>query len=331
MLPGLRRGLYVRDDDYRLSFLYGNFVTLTNLREEDWERIVHTHMSPLYVSVHATNPQLRVQMMHNKHAGEILDRLRRLTEAGIEVHTQVVCCPGYNDGAELARTYQDLRALVPGVLTMAVVPVGLTKNRGHLVPLDMFTRETAQVLVDQVSKWQAENRRVLGKSFIYLSDEFYVLAGRELPPAEWYDGFPQLENGIGLSRHFMTEWDGALRQQRRARSADWQCVVPCGESAYKLLRPLVDAFNAAHGTRHVLQAVRNDFFGRMVNVTGLLTAGDLHAQLPQGLPVALPKDCLNSDNLFLDGQTLAEFTARRGAEVRVIGGAAELYQYWTDI
>jgi len=331
MIPGLRKGLYVRDDDYRLSFLYGNFVTLTNLQEEDWERIIATHMSPLYVSVHATNPELRAGMMRNRRAGDILERIRRLTAAGIEVHTQIVCCPGYNDGSELVRTYEDLRALTPGVATMAVVPVGLTKNRARLTRLHNFTRGEASRLVEQATLWQEENRRELGKSFIYLSDEFYVLAGASLPPEEWYDGFPQLENGIGLSRHFLAEWQRSLELRRAPRTGGWRCVIPCGESAFRLLAPAIEAFNAEHGTRHELRAVANDFFGRTVNVTGLLTAQDLLAQLPQNLPLALPADCLNTDNLFLDGMTLECFRSKWGREVRIIPGAAELYNFLTQM
>ena len=187
MIPGMRPGLYARDDDYRLSFLYGNFITLTNMKDEDFERIISTHMTPLYVSVHATDPQVRCQMMNNRFAGELMTKLERLLEAGIQVHTQIVCCPGYNDGEVLAKTFTDLYARHPGVLTMAVVPVGLTKNRDHLHELRTFTKEEAAAVVEQVTAWQERCRQETGKSFVYLGDEFYLLADKELPPGEWYD------------------------------------------------------------------------------------------------------------------------------------------------
>ena len=191
MIPGMRPGLYVRDDDYRLSFLYGNFITLTNMKEEDFNRIITTHMSPLYISVHATTPEVRCKMMNNRFAGELMDKLQRLLDAGIQVHTQIVCCPTYNDGEVLAKSFEDLYALHPGVMTMAIVPVGLTKNREHLHPLRTFTKEEAAAIVDMVTPWQERCRKETGKSFVYLGDEFYLLAEKELPPEAWYDGFPQ--------------------------------------------------------------------------------------------------------------------------------------------
>ncbi|MBQ5624781.1 MAG: DUF512 domain-containing protein, partial [Phascolarctobacterium sp.] len=233
MIPGMRPGLYVRDDDYRLSFLYGNFITLTNMKEEDFQRIINTHMSPLYVSVHATTPEVRCKMMNNRFAGELMDKLQRLLDAGIQVHTQIVCCPTYNDGEVLAKSFEDLYALHPGVLTMAIVPVGLTKNREHLHPLRTFTKEEAATIVDMVTPWQERCRKETGKSFVYLGDEFYLLAEKELPPESWYDGFPQLENGIGLTSSFLLEWEATLKVLSQAQAAR-PAVIPVGESAYKV-------------------------------------------------------------------------------------------------
>ena len=176
MIPGMRPGLYVRDDDYRLSFLYGNFITLTNMKDEDFERIIRTHLTPLYVSVHATDPQVRCQMMHNRFAGQLMERLQLLFDAGIQVHTQIVCCPGYNDGEILAKSFHDLYAQYPNVLTMAVVPVGTTKHREHLTQLATFTKKQAAEVVEQVTAWQERCRKETGKTFIYLGDEFYLLA-----------------------------------------------------------------------------------------------------------------------------------------------------------
>ncbi|PWM77690.1 MAG: DUF512 domain-containing protein [Phascolarctobacterium sp.] len=324
MIPGMRKGLYVRDDDYRLSFLYGNFITLTNMKDEDFDRIIKTHMSPLYVSVHATDPKVRCEMMKNRFAGELMDKLKRLFDAGITVHTQIVCCPGYNDGEVLKRTYADLRALAPMVETMAVVPVGLTKNRAHLTPLRLFTPQEAADIVTMVTGWQRECRASLGKSFVYLGDEFYILAGMPLPQAEWYDGFPQLENGIGLSRNFMEEWQKASKIA--PVKGEVNSVIPVGTSAYKVLQPLIEAFNAETGMQHKLIAVENEFFGNTVNVTGLLCGKDILNAVKGAASIILPEVVLNSDDLFLDDMSYAEFCSQAGEPVHRAASAGDLYK-----
>ena len=328
MIPGMRPGLYVRDDDYRLSFLYGNFITLTNMKEEDFQRIINTHMSPLYVSVHATTPEVRCKMMNNRFAGELMDKLQRLLDAGIQVHTQIVCCPTYNDGEVLAKSFEDLYALHPGVLTMAIVPVGLTKNREHLHPLRTFTKEEAAAIVDMVTPWQERCRKETGKSFVYLGDEFYLLAEKELPPEAWYDGFPQLENGIGLTSSFLIEWEATLKVLSQAQAAS-PAVIPVGESAYKVLKPVLDAFNAKYNAAHELVAVKNEFFGGKVNVTGLLVGGDILNAVPNDARVILPAVVLNKDNLFLDDMSFDEFNAKHQGTVEVAVGAKDLLHLLT--
>ena len=324
MIPGMRKGLYVRDDDYRLSFLYGNFITLTNMKDEDFERIIKTHLSPLYVSVHATDPEVRCKMMNNRFAGELMEKLQRLFDAGITVHTQIVCCPGYNDGDVLKRTYADLRALAPMVETMAVVPVGLTKNRAHLTPLRLFTQQEAAEIVTMVTEWQKECRRSLGKSFVYLGDEFYILAGMPLPQAEWYDGFPQLENGIGLSRNFLEEWQEAQKIKHLKGSVN--SVIPVGTSAFKVLQPIIEEFNTQTGMQHRLIAVENEFFGSSVNVTGLLCGHDILQAVRGAESVILPEVVLNSDDLFLDDMSYAEFCKACGVPVHRAATAGDLYK-----
>ncbi len=328
MIPGMRPGLYVRDDDYRLSFLYGNFITLTNMKEEDFQRIINTHMSPLYVSVHATTPEVRCKMMNNRFAGELMDKLQRLLDAGIQVHTQIVCCPTYNDGEVLAKSFEDLYALHPGVLTMAIVPVGLTKNREHLHPLRTFTKEEAAAIVEMVTPWQERCRKETGKSFVYLGDEFYLLAEKELPPESWYDGFPQLENGIGLTSSFLLEWEATLKVLSQAQAAS-PAVIPVGESAYKVLKPVLDAFNAKYNAAHQLVAVKNEFFGGKVNVTGLLVGGDILNAVPEDARVILPAVVLNKDNLFLDDMSFDEFKAKHQGTVEVAVGAKDLLHLLT--
>ena len=326
MIPGLRKGLYVRDDDYRLSFLYGNFVTLTNLSEDDFERIIQNHMSPLYVSVHATDPQVRQAMMKNRRSGEIMEKLLRLFAAGIHIHAQIVCCPGWNDGEVLEKSYRDLVSMADYVEDMAIVPVGITKNKKGLPDLRLFTREDAATVIKTVTRWQEECRRKLGRSFVYLGDEFYILAKQEMPPVSWYDGFPQLENGIGLTRNFLSEWEKAAQRHRdNLRPICKNYAIPVGVSAATLLQPVISEFNARYHTNNSVVPVINDFFGHTVNVTGLLTGTDILAQLPKDAPVILPSVVLNQDSLFLDDMSLDEFMRRRGKKVRIARGAAELY------
>lgn len=329
MIPGMRPGLYVRDDDYRLSFLYGNFITLTNMKDEDFERIISTHMTPLYVSVHATDPQVRCQMMNNRFAGELMTKLERLLEAGIQVHTQIVCCPGYNDGEVLAKTFTDLYARHPGVLTMAVVPVGLTKNRDHLHELRTFTKEEAAAVVEQVTAWQERCRQETGKSFVYLGDEFYLLADKELPPGEWYDGFPQLENGIGLTRSFLDEWADVISKLHNPKGRP-DAIIPIGEGAYKVLKPLMDELNRTLETEHQFVPVANKLFGGRVNVTGLLTGGDILSYAEEGKRIILPAVVLNKDSLFLDDMSLEEFKKSCPAKVEIAENARELLHYLVE-
>lgn len=328
MIPGMRPGLYVRDDDYRLSFLYGNFITLTNMRDEDFDRIIRTHLSPLYISVHATDPDVRCKMMNNRFAGQLMEKINRLLEAGIQIHTQIVCCPGYNDGEVLKRTFADLYALHPGVLTMAVVPVGLTKHRAHLHPMRTFTPQEAAEIVDAVSGWQKQCREETGKSFVYLGDEFYLLAGKELPSSEYYDGFPQLENGIGLTRNFLNEWEAALKTLQYADGAE-QAVIPVGESAFRVLQPMMEAFNRQYGTKHSFVSVKNLFFGGHVNVTGLLTGGDILAAVKDSERLILPGVVLNNDNLFLDDMSLDDFKRSFQGKVEIAKDAGELLRLLT--
>lgn len=329
MIPGMRPGLYVRDDDYRLSFLYGNFITLTNMKDEDFDRIIRTHMSPLYVSVHATDPQVRCRMMRNRFAGQLPEKMQRLLDAGIQIHAQIVCCPGYNDGKVLEKSFRDLYALHPGVLTMAVVPVGVTRHREHLHHLRAFTPEEAAAVVDTVTSWQKKCRRETGRSFIYLGDEFYLLAGRALPASSWYDGFPQLENGIGLTRCFFDEWEEGLKKVRGAGPAA-PAVIPVGESAYGVLQPLIEKFNSVHGSSHRFLPVKNTFFGGRVNVTGLLTGGDILRAVSGAGRIILPSVVLNNDRLFLDDMSFDEFAEQSGGRVHTAAGAGELLRLLTE-
>jgi len=292
MAPGLRRSLYVKDDDYRYSFLFGNYVTLTNLEQADWERIGEQSLSPLYVSVHATEPDLRRRMFHNPIAPDVMAQLRRLAGLGIEVHTQIVVVPGLNDGAHLDRSIADLAGLAPAVRSISIVPVGVTRyhRRGCRVPTDGEMR----AVFEQVTGWQVRLHERLGVNLVYLSDEWYLRLGEEIPPAEAYDGLDLLENGVGLVRGFLDKWP-ALQSAIR----DPQSPIPNPQSAIRNLTLVTGALFAPLLRRLTVNMagvevvpVANRFFGETVTVAGLLTGQDVVAQLRKrylgGSVVVLP-------------------------------------------
>ena len=305
--PDMRHSLSIKDDDYRLSFLYGNFVTLTNMGAADFERIEHFHLSPLYVSVQCTNPVLRAEILRYKGAADILGQLTKLEEAGADYHTQVVLCYGLNDGEELERTIRDITERRPHALSLAIVPVGLTKHRTDPFPLIQFDRIGAARVIDQVEAWQQRIRAEEGRTFIYLGDEFYFLAGRDAPPAEMYDGFPQLDNGIGLTRNFIEEWTAAadyantLDTNSRLAVISGTAVAPVVERLARELDPDVQRI-------HVLPVI-NEHFGETVNVSGLLTGHDISAALRAFSHsvdgVLIPASSLREgEDVFLDDMTL---------------------------
>ena len=329
MPAGLRDTLYVKDDDYRLSFLYGNFVTLTNLTQDDFERIRRFHLSPLYVSVHTTDSELRQRMLGIPRAGEIMRQLQQFVEAGIEFHTQVVLCPGYNDGEYLTRTIRELAGLGPDVLSLAIVPVGLTRFRQDCHPLRTFTSAEAGAIVDEITGWQTTFRAKSGCSFVYLSDEFYLRAGREVPAEEIYDGYPQLENGIGLVRNFLSEWEeagGCAPLSDAVAEAEKPSLVVSGTAFAPILADLLKSLPTV-----CVQAVVNEFFGSAVNVSGLLTGRDIAAHVRSlgiGLQrIILPSTMLRkNERIFLDGMTVEELQQELEAPVSIVSGAAGLHE-----
>lgn len=334
MPRGLRPSLYLPDDDYRLSFLHGNFITLTNLREEDLRRIEAQRLSPLYVSVHATSPEVRRRLMLNRRAARVMEDLGRLAAAGIALHCQLVLCPGINDGAELDRSIGDLAGLGEAVRSIAAVPVGLTRHREGLAPLRPFTAAEAGAVIAQVQGWQARLRDRVGRGTVYASDEFYVLAGREVPPAGDYDGFPQLENGVGLLRVFLDEFREALSARRgggagaagpRWDPAPRRVTVVTGRSAAPALERLAREGGFARRAR--VFPVDNDFFGRTVTVAGLLTGGDIIAHLTAardrgedlGEAILLPRVVAReADGRLLDDRTPEEIARAVGLPVRLV-------------
>ena len=305
--PDMRHSLSVKDDDYRLSFLYGNFVTLTNMGAADFSRIERYHLSPLYVSVQCTNPVLRAEMLRYKGAADILGQLAKLEAAGADYHTQVVLCYGLNDGEELERTIRDITARRPHALSLAIVPVGLTKHRSDPFPLVQFDREGAAHVIDQVEAWQERMRAEEGRTFIYLGDEFYFLAGREVPSAEMYDGFPQLDNGIGLTRNFIEEWvkAGAAMDEEEDEA---RIAVVSGTAVAPVMEQLARELDPDARRIHVLPVV-NEHFGATVNVSGLLTGHDimqaLNALTHEVDGVLIPASALREgEDVFLDDMSL---------------------------
>jgi putative radical SAM enzyme (TIGR03279 family) len=330
MAPDLRPSLYVKDDDYRWSFLQGNFVTLTNLKEEDLERIIKTRLSPLYISVHTTNPELRAKMLNNQKAKDILNILGRFQEADLEVHTQVVLCPEVNDGVELDRTINDLKALWPNVASLAIVPVGLTKFREGLFNLRKFTSNEAIKVIRQVEEFQKQCRKELDNTFVYLSDEFYLLGDEQIPQREFYHDFPQTENGVGLVRLFMDEYaeiEANLPAQLRPSSHEARKVtLATGVSGGKVLEPIVQKLNKIQGLQVNLEVIPNHFFGTDVTVTGLLTCSDLIRELKGkdlGQALIIPKVMLKSgEKIFLDNLALDHLERELSIEVLVVEDTA---------
>jgi putative radical SAM enzyme (TIGR03279 family) len=320
MPRGMRDSLYVKDDDYRLSFLYGNFITLSNLGPNDHDRIGRLHLSPLYISIHTTNGELRSQMLNNKQAANIMEQLVELITRGVQFHGQIVLCPGFNDGENLKKTFEDIYRLVPAALSLAIVPVGLTQFREDCYDLPGFTSQQCAETIDLIAPLQDRCRREQGSTFVYLGDEFYVAAGREIPTTAEYDDFPQLENGIGMVRNFIDEW----HQCSFATSGYDQPIyidVVCGVSAAKIIEPLVKSLAIKNLNVRVVPVI-NSFFGKHITVTGLLTGQDIIDQL-QCLDgprdgIILPGVALRKgESIFLDNMVPEEISEHLAVPVRI--------------
>ena len=316
MAKNARKSLYVKDDDYRLSFLYGNFITLTNMTDEDYKRIKNFHLSPLCVSIQAINPDLRAKMLRNKNAADILNELDKLDAAGAYYHTQIVLCKDLNDGNELERTVKELSER-ENVLSIAVVPVGVTKHRRDDFPLKQFDKDSAKKVIESMQVWQEKFRAERGETFLYLGDEFYILAGEEIPPLDYYDDFPQLENGIGLTRNFIAEFEESLRNFKgKMYYNEPYCIdIICGVSAKKILQILADKIMQINKNLNIkIIAVTNKFFGEKVNVSGLLTGRDILNELKETKEkingIIIPAASLRSgEEIFLDDYSLKDLKA----------------------
>ncbi len=328
---GMRKSLYFKDEDYRLSFLYGNYVTLTNLSRSHLERIVEQRLSPLYVSVHSTEDDLRKRMLGLRRSDRLLEKIDFLARGGIELHAQIVLCPEWNDGEHLEKTLADLAARFPAVQSVAVVPLGLTGHREELTALRTVTPAEAVGLLVSEKRWEKEFRSRLGVAFVYLADEFYLLAGAPLPSAARYDGFPQIENGVGMTRSFLDRF--ARQKYRFPREVKPVRVrIVSGELAAPILTARVlPVLNTISGLQAEVVAVKNRFFGGKVTVSGLITGGDIIGQL-RGMEradlIMIPPNCRNGDGLFLDDLDLDGLSRALDAPVLAPqSGFTELFTY----
>jgi len=317
MPPGLRQSLYIKDDDYRYSFLFGNFITLTNLDEEDWARLAEQRLSPLYVSVHVTDPQLRARLLGVPTTPDILAQIQRLGSLGIKVHTQIVVIPALNDGPVLEQTIHDLAALYPTVSSIGLVPVGIT--RYHSCGLRPLTPQETKRIVARVEPLQRKYRQQLGVGLVYCSDEFHLMAGLRLPSTRAYDGFPQLANGVGLTRQLLDDWQQAKRRGRRSPWPYRRVTLVCGTLIAPTLQTLASQLAPLVNATLEVVAVPNRFFGPTVTVSGLLVAGDVVDTLrgeKLGDLVVLPRAMFDaSGEVTLDDRTRADLEQELGARV----------------
>ena len=330
--PGRRRTLYLKDDDYRLSFLYGSYLTLTNLTAADWQRIEEQRLSPLFVSVHATDPELRSRLLVNPRGALLMEQLRWFAARRLQIHAQVVVCPGLNDGEALTRTLQDLASFAggewPAVLSTAVVPVGLTRFRPDGDALRPVDRQTARQVIERVEPLQRRFQEELGSRFAWLSDEWYLIAGLPLPPRASYEDLPQQENGVGSIRAFLEELDQATRDLPEAVAQPRRCSWVVGRLVAEALAPVVERLNRVRGVTLRLHGLPSPYWGQDQVVTGLLTGSDLLAGLEGrdlGDCLLLPRVMLRQgEDVFLDDRTLAELRQALPVPVHLLGGADDL-------
>ncbi len=328
MPPGMRDTLYFKDDDSRLSFLQGNYVTLTNMSDHDIDRICRYRLSPINISFHAMNPELRCRMLNNRFAGEALKKVDRLMEADIHMNGQIVLCKGLNDGKELEYSIRELMKYIPNLESVSVVPVGLTKYREGLYPLEPFDGEEAAAVIDMIEGFQRECFAEFGIHFVHASDEWYILAGRELPEAERYDGYLQLENGVGMLRLMMDEFEEEMaRRKKKDGFPDFrprrELSIATGKLAFPYIRRMARRLEeSCPGLRILVYPITNFFFGELITVSGLLTGQDLLAQLrgkALGQCLLLPENVLRSgEDVFLDDCRLPELERALQVPINIV-------------
>ena len=314
---GMRKSLYVKDEDYRYSFLDGHFTTLSNMKDSDWDRVIEQKLSPLYVSVHAVDPDLRGRLLKNEKLEPIMDRLHWMVEHGIDFHTQLVVIPEWNDGEYLEQSLRELRTLWPSLLSISVVPIGLTRHRQNLPSLRLFTREDALDCLERVERHGREAQAENGSLYIYPSDEIYVLAGADIPPAEFYGDFGQYENGVGTLRTLLDDFARELPYLPNTKPG-WEITVLTAPLAEPTLAGILETCRREKGLQSELLVCENLTFGSSVTVTGLLCGKDFSAALERSQArgsVLIPPNSLNRDNLFLDDMSPMDLEKRFGRKV----------------
>ncbi|HEV2072458.1 MAG TPA: DUF512 domain-containing protein [Thermomicrobiales bacterium] len=350
---GMRRSLYVMDDDFRYSMLYGSFVTLTNLSEEDWQRIEEQHISPMHVSVHATNPDLRVELVGNPKAGKIMDDLARLERAGIDFHCQLVLVPGVNDGEEMDRSLRDLSTFGERLKSIAGVPVGLSKHgqerqskqvrlsrtcmrrlpgvNQEAIRVRRYKPDEAAKVIDQAEVWQERFRNERGDTFYHLGDEFYLMTGREVPDADHYAGFPQVEDGIGITRFFLEEMEQYLRRARPGVLSGTAGTIACGTLVAPTMAEAMERFNAYTGSRLTVRGIDNNYLGTEINVSGLLSGADLIEQLkdePANGPIFVTKKMISDrTGTLLDDTRIEDVASQLGRAIHPAEKMGEVAAY----
>lgn len=318
---GLRESLYFKDDDARLSFLHGNYITLTNLTEKDIDRILRMHLSPIHISIHTTNPDLRIRMMHNKRAGEVLSYIDRLAEAGISLCGQIVLCKGLNDGAELERTMRELCRYLPSLGSVSVVPAGLTRYREGLYPLEDFTPEECRAVIAQIDAMGEKCLATHGTRLFFPADEFFVKGSLPLPSEDYYEGYPQIENGVGMLRSLAEDVGFALEDLEPTATRSRTLSIATGAAAYEQISALAERIEkAVPNLRLLVYRIANHFFGESVTVTGLLTGVDLYDQLKDkelGEKLLLSNSTLRAEgDMFLCNMTPSELEQKLGTPIR---------------
>ena len=329
MPPGMRETLYFKDDDSRLSFLQGNYVTLTNMKEEDLQRVIDYRLAPINISVHTTDPALRVKMLHNRFAGDILQKIQRIAEADLPMNSQVVLCKGLNDGEQLDKTIGDLLSYYPQMQSLSIVPVGLTKFREGLYPLESFGKEDAKEVIGIIRKWQDIAYEKYGTHFVQASDEWYLLAGLPLPEEEVYDGYIQLENGVGMIRLLLTEFAEALEKEGRHPFKREHLTVATGVLAEPFIRSMAEDFMKKYPKYQIdVVAIINHYFGEKITVSGLITGKDLTEQINalanKGDRVLIPQNMLRSgEEIMLDDMTLTQVQDSLQVPVTVVKSSGQ--------
>ncbi|MEE1312793.1 MAG: DUF512 domain-containing protein [Lachnospiraceae bacterium] len=319
MPKGMRDTLYFKDDDSRLSFLQGNYITLTNMSDEDVDRIIRYRLAPINISVHTTNPELRCKMLTNRFAGTALEKIKTFYEAQIPMNAQIVLCKGINDGKELERTIEDLSQYLPYMQSLSVVPIGLTKFREGLYPMEAFQKKDAREVLDIIHKWQAKLEPVCGGHFVHASDEWFILAELPFPDEEYYDGYEQLENGVGMMRLFISEFEQSMAQ-RTGDGRKKKVTIATAKLAYETICYFADEIEKKYPNVAVqVVCIINHFFGETITVTGLMTGGDIIEQVKEldlGDALILPENVLKADEpIFLDDISVHEMEERIGVPV----------------